>query len=163
MEAAARPQCLQRPKAWPRLTSAVSASDLAADDLGSTGRRTTMQMTGTVEQGFERLGEAFASGQSKDEGGAQLCVYRRGVEIASLATGRDTVRDRPYTEDTLSVLMSCSKGVTTTAAHMLVERGLIDPAAPVTRYWPEFGAAGKSDVRVHHLLTHTSGLMGFAP
>lgn len=122
-----------------------------------------MDIQGNVERGFERLREAFAAGQANDPGGAQLCVYRHGKEIASLATGRDTVRDLPYTEDTLSVIMSCSKGITATVAHMLVERGAIDPDGPVTGYWPEFGAAGKSDIRVHHLLSHSAGLMGFAP
>ena len=122
-----------------------------------------MEITGSVERGFEGLREAFAAGQANDPGGAQLCVYRRGKEIASLVTGRDTVRNRPYTEDTLSVIMSCSKGITATAAHMLVGKGAIDPDAPVTRYWPEFGASGKSDIRLHHLLSHSAGLMGFAP
>ena len=122
-----------------------------------------MNILGQVEPGYERLREAFAEGQKDDPGGAQLCVYRHGKEIASLATGRDTVRDQPYTEQTLSVIMSCSKGITATAAHMLVERGKIDVDAPVTRYWPEFASAGKSDVRVHHLLSHSAGLMGFAP
>ena len=122
-----------------------------------------MDITGHAEPGYERLREAFAEGQKNDPGGAQLCVYRDGKEIASLATGRDTVRDQPYTEDTLSVIMSCSKGVTATAAHMLIDRGAIDPDAPVARYWPEFAAAGKAEIRVHHLLSHSAGLMGFAP
>src|SRR5690242_18947042 len=30
--------------------------------------------------------------------------------------------------------------------------------APVVEYWPEFGAAGKKDVPVHHLLSHRAGL-----
>jgi CubicO group peptidase (beta-lactamase class C family) len=122
-----------------------------------------MNILGHVQPGYERLKESFAEGQKNDPGGAQLCVYRHGKEIASLATGRDTVRDRPYTEQTLSVIMSCSKGVTATAAHRLVEREQIDVDAPVARYWPEFASAGKSDVRVHHLLSHSSGLMGFGP
>jgi CubicO group peptidase (beta-lactamase class C family) len=122
-----------------------------------------MQIEGTVAPGFERLRDAFAAGQKDDPGGAQLCVYRHGRQLASLATGRDTVRDKPYTEDTLSVVMSCSKGVTATAFHMAAERGLVDPDERVVRYWPEFGAGGKSEIRVAHLLDHTAGLMGFGP
>src|SRR5262249_143431 len=35
--------------------------------------------------------------------------------------------------------------------------------APVARYWPEFAAAGKGDIRVRHLLSHSAGLMGYEP
>src|SRR5262249_45372887 len=59
------------------------------------GGERAMNITGHVGPGFERLRDAFAEGQKNDPGGAQLCVYRGGKEIASLATGRDTVRDQP--------------------------------------------------------------------
>jgi CubicO group peptidase (beta-lactamase class C family) len=38
---------------------------------------------------------------------------------------------------------------------------VIDLDAPVARYWPAFAANGKADVRVRHLLSHTSGLSGW--
>ena len=59
--------------------------------------------------------------------------------------------------------MSCSKGAVATAAHMLSERGLLDFDAPVTKYWPEFGQAGKKNVPVSYLLSHRVGLSGFEP
>ena len=31
----------------------------------------------------------------------------------------------------------------------------------VADYWPEFAAKGKKDVRVRHLLSHTSGVSGW--
>src|SRR6516225_4704166 len=88
---------------------------------------------GTVEKGFESVRTAFAHGQANDDGGAQLCVYRRGKKLVDVATGRDVKRDRPYTADMLSVLMSSTKGVVATAAMMLVERGQLDPDAPVAK------------------------------
>src|SRR5882757_6136021 len=100
-------------------------------------------VSGTVEVGFEGVRGAFAHGQAGDEGGAQLCVYRHGRKVVDLWTGRDKVRDRPYTDKTLAVMMSCSKGAVATCAHMLAERGLLDLDAPVTKYWPQFGQAGK--------------------
>jgi CubicO group peptidase (beta-lactamase class C family) len=48
--------------------------------------------------------------------------------------------------------------MTALAAHMLVDRGLLDLDAPVARYWPEFAAAGKESLPVRHLLTHQAGL-----
>ena len=44
---------------------------------------------------------------------------------------------------------------------MLVDRGELDPYAPVARYWPEFKAGGKEQVTVAHLMSHSSGLSGW--
>jgi CubicO group peptidase (beta-lactamase class C family) len=44
---------------------------------------------------------------------------------------------------------------------VLVERRELDVEAPVAKYWPEFAAAGKRDVKVKHVLAHTSGLPGW--
>jgi len=65
----------------------------------------------------------------------------------------------PTTEDTLYDAASLTKVVaTTTAVMQLIERGKLDLEAPVTRYLPAFAAHGKENVKVRHLLTHTSGL-----
>ncbi len=121
------------------------------------------EIGGTVERGYEAVREGFAEGQKADEGGAQLCVYRDGKKVVDLWGGRDRVHNRPYTDRTITVMMSCSKGAVATSAHMLVERGLLDLDAPVTKYWPEFGQAGKKDVPVSFLLSHRAGLSGFEP
>ncbi|HEY0303007.1 MAG TPA: serine hydrolase domain-containing protein [Rhizomicrobium sp.] len=123
----------------------------------------TVMVGGTTEKGFEALRDAFAQGQAADDGGAQLCVYRHGKKVVDLWAGRDPVKDRPYTDKTLAVMMSVSKGAVATAAHMLAERGLLDLDAPVARYWPEFAQAGKADMPVSHLLSHRAGLSSFEP
>lgn len=51
-----------------------------------------------------------------------------------------------------------TKTMTALCALILVDRGLLDPDAPVARYWPEFAAAGKESVLVRHVLAHTAGL-----
>jgi CubicO group peptidase (beta-lactamase class C family) len=122
-----------------------------------------VDVSGTVEKGFERVREGFAEAQAADEGGAQLCVYRHGRKVVDLWAGRDKIRNRPYTDQTIAVMMSCSKGAVATIAHMLAERGLLDLDAPVTKYWPEFGQAGKADVPVSFLLSHRVGLNSFEP
>jgi CubicO group peptidase (beta-lactamase class C family) len=43
---------------------------------------------------------------------------------------------------------------------LLIERGLLELDAPVARYWPAFGAAGKEGVLVRHVLSHTAGVPG---
>ena len=83
--------------------------------------------------------------------------------MVDLWAGRDKVGDRPYGEDAITVIMSCSKGATAAVVLRLAERGLIDVEAPVADYWPEFAANGKADARVWHLLSHSVGLPGLDP
>jgi CubicO group peptidase (beta-lactamase class C family) len=116
---------------------------------------------GTVARGFEGVRNAFLEAQAKDAGGAQLCVYRHGVRVVDLWAGRDPENNRPYGEDIIGVLMSCTKGVVASGVHTLADRGLIDFDAPVARYWPEFGQAGKESITVRQALSHTGGLMGY--
>jgi CubicO group peptidase (beta-lactamase class C family) len=122
-----------------------------------------VHILGTVETGFEGVREAFAQAQAEDDGGAQICVYRHGRTVVDLWCGRDPINDRAYTANTISVLMSCSKGLTATVASMLAERGQLDFDAPVADYWPEFAASGKDQLTVSDLLAHRAGLMSFPP
>jgi CubicO group peptidase (beta-lactamase class C family) len=120
-------------------------------------------VSGTVATGFERVRDAFASGQAEDRGGAQLCVYRHGEIVVDLWTGTDIANNRAYGADTITVLMSCTKAAAAVCAHILAERGSLDLNAPVANYWPEFAQNGKQGVLVSHLLSHSSGLFGFDP
>ncbi|HEX3918342.1 MAG TPA: serine hydrolase domain-containing protein [Caulobacteraceae bacterium] len=122
-----------------------------------------MDVGGYVARGYEGVRDAFATAQSQDEGGAQLCIYRHGQKVVDIWGGRDKVGDRPYGEDTLTIIMSCTKGATAALIHRLAERGLIDYEARVAEYWPQFAAGGKSDARVWHLMSHSVGLPGIDP
>jgi CubicO group peptidase (beta-lactamase class C family) len=122
-----------------------------------------MKVGGYTARGFEGVREAFGAAQADDPGGAQLCVYRRGEKVVDLWAGRDAVNDRPYGEETITVIMSCTKGAAAAVVHRLAERGLIDYEAPVADYWPQFAAAGKADARVWHLMSHSVGLPGVEP
>jgi CubicO group peptidase (beta-lactamase class C family) len=122
-----------------------------------------MSVGGFVSRGYEGVRDAFASAQAADEGGGQLCVYRHGQKVVDLWAGRDKINDRPYGEDTLTIIMSCSKGATAAIVHRLAERGLIDYEARVADYWPEFAAGGKDDARVWQLMSHSVGLPGVDP
>lgn len=119
-----------------------------------------VSVDGSVERGFEAVREAFALAHRDDEGAAQLCIYRGGRVVVDLWTGPDA---GTWDADSLTVLMSVSKGVTATCLHMLVERGQLDLAAPVRAYWPEFAANGKADITVTDVLSHRAGLPTFDP
>uniref|UniRef100_A0AAU1U4T3 Beta-lactamase family protein n=1 Tax=Streptomyces sp. NBC_00119 TaxID=2975659 RepID=A0AAU1U4T3_9ACTN len=116
---------------------------------------------GDVAAGFEPVREAFAENFVRHgDIGAAVCVYRDGQPVVDLWGGiadRDT--GRPWERDTLQLVYSATKGATATAAHMLVERGLLDLDAPVAKYWPEFAANGKADIPVRWLLSHQAGLV----
>ncbi len=122
-----------------------------------------MNASGFTARGYEGVRDAFAHAQSQDPGGGQLCVYRHGEKVVDLWAGRDKVNDRPYGQDTVTVIMSCTKGATAAAVHRLAERGLIDYEARVADYWPGFDAGGKGEARIWHLLSHSVGLPGVDP
>jgi CubicO group peptidase (beta-lactamase class C family) len=121
---------------------------------------------GTVAAGFEPVRERFAANFSRPDAhrevGAALAVYRHGELIVDLWGGfRDGARTTPWTADTLVNVWSTTKGVTAIALARLVDQGLIDYAAPVASYWPEFAANGKDAITVSQLLSHQAGLPGF--
>ena len=122
-----------------------------------------MNVGGYSARGLEGVRDAFAAAQANDPGGAQLCIYRHGEKVVDLWAGRDPVNDRPYDEETITVIMSCTKGATATVANLLAERGLIDYEARVADYWPEFAAGGKENARVWHVMSHSVGLPGVEP
>jgi CubicO group peptidase (beta-lactamase class C family) len=66
-------------------------------------------------------------------------------------------------EDTIFDLASVSKLFTSILAVQQIERGALELEATVASYLPQFGAAGKQDITVRQLLTHTSGLRAWIP
>ena len=91
---------------------------------------------------------------------AALCVGRRGrmVEPRFFGRHKPEAGSPALKPDALFLVASITKPVTVTAAMMLVERGLLSLEDRVTTYVPAFGARGKGEVQVRHLMTHTSGL-----
>jgi serine-type D-Ala-D-Ala carboxypeptidase len=87
-------------------------------------------------------------------------VARRGVIVAHEAFGRlgPEPDAPPLKPGTIFPVDSIAKPITATAAMILVEEGLLSLNRPVVEYLPEFAGEGKAAVKVHHLLTHTSGL-----
>ena len=73
----------------------------------------------------------------------------------------DADSGRLWTEDSIALVFSSTKGATAICAHLLAQRGELDLDAPVARYWPEFAAGGKQDIPVRWLLSHRVGLPVF--
>jgi CubicO group peptidase (beta-lactamase class C family) len=117
---------------------------------------------GFVAPGFEGVRDAFQRDlDSGDECGASFAVVRDGHTVVDLWGGfRDRERTAPVAEHDLFNVWSTTKGLAATCIAMLVDRGKIDYAAPVTAYWPEFGQAGKDRVTVGQLLSHQAGICG---
>ena len=68
----------------------------------------------------------------------------------------------PWEQDTLVNVFSSTKGVVALAVNQLIDRGFIDIAEPVSKYWPEFTGGGKELLTVEQLLSHQAGLMNGA-
>jgi CubicO group peptidase (beta-lactamase class C family) len=106
--------------------------------------------------------DALAEQLDGDEVGASIAVDLDGETVVDIWGGsRDAERTTPWTQDTIVNVWSTTKCVLNLAALMLVDRGDLDPYAPVGNYWPEFSAKGKKDVEVRHLMSHTSGVSGW--
>src|ERR1700689_1678158 len=105
-----------------------------------------------VRDAFERN---FALGK---EVGAAVAAWVDGELVVNLWAGTaDAAGTRPWQVDTLSTVLSGTKGLTSTCGHQLVERGELYLNGPVARYWPEFAQAGKQDITLAMVMSHRSG------
>ncbi|WP_030166133.1 serine hydrolase [Streptomyces sp. NRRL S-813] len=72
-------------------------------------------------------------------------------------------QQRPATRDTVYDLASVSKLFTSILAVQQIERGTLELEGKVASYLPDFGRAGKQEVTIRQLLTHTSGFRAWIP
>jgi CubicO group peptidase (beta-lactamase class C family) len=101
--------------------------------------------------------EAAVQRAIKEHGelGVQVAAYLNGKLIVDVWGGvADEASGRPVQADTLFNFFSVTKAFTAVALHIQAQRGLIDYAAPVSRYWPEFAARGKAKATVQDALLH---------
>ncbi|MFJ2726610.1 serine hydrolase domain-containing protein [Streptomyces collinus] len=119
-----------------------------------------MDVNGTVAEGFEPVGEAFAANfELLGERGAAVTVYRDGHRVVDLWAGtRDVDGTEPWERGTAQVVRSATKGVAAAALLLLHQRGELNLDAPVGTYWPEYKTAGKERTLVRDLLAHRAGV-----
>ncbi|MGD0192547.1 MAG: serine hydrolase domain-containing protein [Rhizomicrobium sp.] len=124
------------------------------------------EIDGTVAPGFEAARAAFAENFAREgdyqEVGASFAAFHRGRCVVDLWGGySDSKRSKEWTRTTLANVWSSTKGISATAAAILVDRGALSYEDPVARYWPEFAQNGKAGITVAHILSHQAGLPGF--
>ncbi|MFF0201276.1 serine hydrolase domain-containing protein [Streptomyces sp. NPDC005017] len=114
---------------------------------------------GHCEPRFAAVHEALAALLDRDDVGASVAVYLDGEPVVDIWGGyADADRSVTWERDTLTGVNSTTKTMTALCALVLADRGQLDLSAPVAAYWPEFAAAGKGNVLVRHVLSHTAGL-----
>jgi CubicO group peptidase (beta-lactamase class C family) len=117
-------------------------------------------ISGWCDPRFAAVRSEFTSNfRERGELGGAVCVIVRGRVVANLFGGwRDSAKRQPWQQDTLVNVFSVGKGLLSACAARLTGERRLDPDAPVARYWPEFGAAGKAAVTVRELLSHQAGI-----
>jgi CubicO group peptidase (beta-lactamase class C family) len=122
-----------------------------------------VEVQGYCDEKFTAVKEAFRKNFSDDlEVGASFAATVDGKFVVDIWGGyADEARTRPWDKDTIVNVYSTTKNMAAICALMLVDRGLLDVDAPVIKYWPEFGQAGKEKIQVRYLLSHQSGLAGW--
>ncbi|WP_371878740.1 serine hydrolase domain-containing protein [Conexibacter sp. DBS9H8] len=140
--------------------------DLAA--VTSVGAEAPAEAAGLTEAQVKRI---WAAGRNLYRTGMHpalaLCVRRNGEVVLDRAIGHargNGPRDRAGTPKVLATpetpfcVFSTSKGITALVIHMLAERGFFDIHDRVVDYLPEYGANGKQDTTIAHILAHRAGI-----
>lgn len=119
----------------------------------------TSTINGWTDERFDAVAATFAQYVAEvGDGGAAFSAIVGGQTVVDLWTGQKSP-GQPWAQDTVSACFSATKALTATCVALLHDRGLLDVDAPVARYWPEFAVAGKSEITVRQLLSHTAGMI----
>lgn len=118
---------------------------------------------GFIQDKFAPVKAAFEANLANgSDVGASYCATVDGEIVVDLWGGfADEARTRPWRRDTIINVYSTTKTMTALTALLVADRGELDFDAPVAKYWPEFAANGKQDVKVSHLMSHSAGLSGW--
>lgn len=118
-------------------------------------------INGTCDPAFAAVRDEFEKNfANRGEIGAAVSVYKDGAKVVDLWGGyKDAERTVPWAEDTIVIMNSLAKSMSSLCVHILIDRGLVEFDAPVATYWPEFAQAGKEGVLVRHVLSHTCGVI----
>jgi CubicO group peptidase (beta-lactamase class C family) len=117
------------------------------------------EVQGEYDERFAAVARALGDALDGGDAGGSAAVFVAGEPVVDVWGGSaDADRTRGWERDTVVNVFSVTKTMIALCALILVDRGLLDPDAPVARYWPEFAAEGKEGVLVRHVLAHTAGL-----
>ena len=122
------------------------------------------EISGHYEDRFIGVVEAMqANFDNHGEVGASVAVVHEGEMVVDIWGGYTSEeKTDAWQEDTIVNVWSTTKTMMAISALVLADRGELDMFRPVADYWPEFAVNGKERIEVRHLMSHTSGLSGWA-
>ena len=96
---------------------------------------------GSYDPSFEAVFKEFEQNFSeREEVGAGVSITLEGATVVDLWGGlADAETRKPWTDKTMPIVWSSTKGATSICLHTLAYRGELDLDAPVSEYWPEYG------------------------
>jgi CubicO group peptidase (beta-lactamase class C family) len=120
---------------------------------------------------FEKYRQLIPKRMAEDKvpGVSLALVDRDGILWAAGFGYTDYNRKKPVTTDTMFLICSMSKTITTTAVMVAVQDGLLELDVPIIEYWPQFTVNSRFEenpekkITLRHLLSHTSGIAFEAP
>lgn len=116
------------------------------------------EFDGYIHPDFSQFEGLFANSLSETPiGGAAFSLRVDGEEVVNL-WGGNASQDTPWTQNTSSVIFSCTKGLVSLLAAKLVTEGKLELDLPVAHYWPEFAQNGKERITVRQAMSHHAGL-----
>lgn len=109
----------------------------------------------------ERIEPLFVENFSKfGELGAALSIWQNEKSVLNLCGGfRDADRELPWTEDTIVLVWSATKGLGSACLLHVLQENKVTLDRRVSDFWPEFAAAGKNEITLAQLLSHQAGLV----
>lgn len=111
-----------------------------------------------MEEKIDRILSAY---NHKDGPGAAVLVMKNDSVVFKKGYGlADIETKNPIVTTTNFRLASVTKQFTAMCILMLAEKGRLSLEDPVSKFFPDFPSYGK-DIRIRHLLTHTSGLCDY--
>ena len=118
-------------------------------------------INGHCELGFEEVEDVFRENfERRGEIGAAFNVKYNGKTVVDLWGGfRDKNRTKIWEKDTMVIVFSTTKGISSLAFSLLHSWGLLDYDEKVATYWPEFAKNGKKEITIRQLLAHQAGLL----
>ena len=107
------------------------------------------------------IDDIMSAYQSSDKPGASVLVFKDDKIVFKKGYGVSNVSTQEkITQNTNFRLASVTKQFTAMSILLLVQKGRLKLEDPLKKYFPSFPVYGK-DIKINHLLTHTSGLMDY--
>lgn len=113
-----------------------------------------------VAPGFERVEEVFREQAAlQARGGLAFAATLHGEPIVDVVAG-EAATGEPWTSDTRTGVASVTKGWAVMCVQRLWDEAKLTFDTRVVDVWPEFGANGKQNITLRHILDHTAGVLG---